>query len=144
MRSPQDQLYLRRKLQKPEMEFIGVHTCSSYIQSIWDNWNIHSRGGLQSSENRKQDTTKRPNTETKERATAKISLQREWLVGLVCVSKTDIHLKAKTLLGPYLQHRDISEGHMVCSMCSWCRRRRHNGILDAVKARIEKEHSCLI
>lgn len=34
MSSQQDQLHLRGRLQKPETEFIGVHTCSTYIERV--------------------------------------------------------------------------------------------------------------
>lgn len=76
MSSQQDQLYLRWELQKPETEFIGVHTCTIYVQYNWGNWNIHSSRSYRAVKpEKKQDETKHPNTKTKDRTPARISLQ---------------------------------------------------------------------
>jgi len=55
--------------------------------------------------------------------------------------KMEVYLKEKkTLAGLYLQYLDISEGHMIYSICSRVRSRIHNHFLDVIKARIKKEH----
>lgn len=59
MSSQQDQLYLRWKLQKPETESFGVHTCSTYIQYNWGNWDVHSGRSYRAVKTeKKQDETK--------------------------------------------------------------------------------------
>lgn len=52
----------------------------------------------------------------------------------------EVHLKDKALPGLYLQYLDISEGHIISSICSWVRARIHSHIWDAVKAHIKKKH----
>lgn len=51
-----------------------------------------------------------------------------------------VHLKEKALPGLYLQYLDISERHVICSICFWVKERIYRHIWDTVKAYIKKEH----
>lgn len=81
-----------------------------------------------------------------DRTPAKISLQRRADGGLSMCPKMEVYLKGKkkkkkpTLAGLYLQHLDISEEHMIYSVCSQVGVRIYNHFLDVTKAHIKKDH----
>lgn len=134
------------KMKTPETRnriYWGSHMQHIYIERVQLGQLGHSlQEDLQSSQHRKdtrQDRTRRPNTKTKDRTIAKISVQGERIVGSACGN--GVHLKGKALPEIYLQDLDIHEGHAICSVCFGSVGARTRGhVLDAVNAHSKKEH----